>query len=81
MVAQLTEDNSQKKYIASILDRMTSEKPIVAPGRYEDYKAPLTGEKLKRWIPSDENKMYQALLSDKTPVNVNFAGKEVSLER
>jgi hypothetical protein len=25
--------------------------------------------------------MYQALLSDKTPVNVNFAGKEVSLER
>jgi hypothetical protein len=81
MVWQITDNPVQQKYIKSLFDRMMNEKPLMAEWKWEQYRSPLTGENLKRWIPSEENKMYQAILSDKTSVTANFAGNDVKLER
>lgn len=81
LVWQITDNPAHQKYIQSLLGRMLSERPLMAEWRWEEYRAPLTGEKLKRWIPSEENKLYQSLLNDKTKVTVNFSGDIRTIER
>lgn len=48
-------------YIYSIPQRMIENQSIVNNngGKWEKYKAPLTGEILKKWIPSTENNYFQ----------------------
>lgn len=45
----------------SISQRMLENQSIVSNdgGKWEQYKAPLTGEILKKWIPSVENNYFQ----------------------
>jgi hypothetical protein len=81
MWVQISDNPIHQKYIWSLLDRMIGDESIVAEWKWEYYRAPLTGEKLKRWIPSEENKLYQSLLADKTQVTVNFPGEVLTLER
>lgn len=81
MITELTNNSVHQRYLRSILDNMSANKPIVADGKWEYHIAPITGEKLKRWIPSSENKIYQEILSDKTLVTVNFSGSNVQIER
>lgn len=49
------------KYIYLLPERMIGNQSIVNNngGKWEQYKAPLTGEILKRWIPSTENNYFQ----------------------
>ncbi len=51
---------------------MISGKPIVAPGKW--IKTEVLGMSSNKWIPSEENILFQGLLADTTPVEVAFPG-------
>lgn len=72
LISQITSDSKKQRYIATLLERMIASKAIVAPGKWE--KIEILGTKSEKWIPSEENILFQNLLEDKKEVEIFFPG-------